>query len=214
MEFVKGFALIAVAAFLIGIFNKQDILPVPGKDNPPEEYTPIRDDGPIPSSLFGLQKGKDGTWTNSSGQTVYRQARVYAGGSKPRPLPVRRVDGCKWQKEPVIVRLDSNRYPVSALHIYIGARNGVPETLHINRDPGYDIRSKSLQGIPSNSTFDRDESPFALSNEAAVYNREEGSSDIAYIPFADNRGSGSSMGNQLSSYCDGQSFKIALQPAR
>jgi hypothetical protein len=214
MEAIKGLALIAAMALVLGLFSKQEVLPVPGNEQEETTYKPIRTDEPLPKSIFGLKREKNGTWTNSAGTVVYRQARVYGGGSRPRPLAARKVDGCTYKEKPVVVRLDSNRYPASALHIYIGARNGVPQTLHINRDPGYDIRSNSLEGIPSNSTYDRDESPFALSNEAAVYNRDRGTSDIAYIPFSDNRGSGSSMGNQLSRYCDGQSFRIQLDPPK
>lgn len=177
-------------------------------------YKPIKQGGPLPEEIFGLRQAGGGVWKDSAGNVVYRQARVYEGGSKSQPLPPERVGGCKFQKQPVVVVVDSRKYPASALHLYLGARHGAPQKLHINRDPGYDIRSNSLEGIPSNSTFDRDEVPFALSNEAAVYNRVRGTSDIAYIPFSDNRGSGSSMGGQLSSYCNGQSFRIQLDPAR
>lgn len=186
---------------------------IPGLDNT-AQYQPIKRGGPLPKEIFGLTNAGNGVWRDSSGNVVYRQARVYAGGSKPQPLPVQRASGCKYQKEPVTVVVDSNEYPASALHLFIAARNGVPQTLHINRDPDYDVRSNSLEGIPSNSTFDRDEAPFAISNEAVVYNRVRGTSDIAYIPFSDNRGSGSSMGGQLSDYCTGQSFRIQLDPAK
>lgn len=214
METLKALAGIAVLALVLGLFNKQEALPVPGTEPDTPEYKPIRIDGPPPQKIFGLQNQGKGVWVDSAGKVVYRQARVYAGGSQPRPLEAVRKEGCVFKPtEPVSVVLDSNKYPASALHIYLGARNGVPQTLHINRDPGYDIRSNSLEGIPSNSTYDRDESPFALSNEAAVYNKTVGTSDIAYIPFSDNRGSGSSMGNQLSDYCTGQPFRIVLKPS-
>ena len=176
-------------------------------------YKPIRVGGPVPKEIFGLRRVKNGVWKDSSGQVVYRQARVYAGGSKPQPLKPVREDGCKYDKDKVVnVVVDSDEYPASALHLYLGARAGVPQVLHINRNPGYDIRSNSLEGIPSNSTTDRDETPFAISNEAVVYNRTEGTSDIAFIPYGDNRGSGSSMGGQLSDYCTGQAFRIVLDP--
>lgn len=179
--------------------------------DPEPEFTQIKKGGPVPNQLFGLVRGQNGIWRYQNGKLAYKQARVYQGGSRSVPNPVKRVDGCIYQKEPVSVVIDSKKYPASALHIYLGVRAGVPEILHINRDPGYDVRLNSLEGIPSNSEFDRDETPFALSNEAAFYNRSKGTSDIAYIPFSDNRGSGSSMGGQLSDYCDGQSFKINIQ---
>lgn len=178
-------------------------------------YKPIRVGGPLPKEIFGLRQAGKGVWKNSAGEVVYRQARVYQGGSKSQPLAPVRKDGCKYSKDKVIdVVVDSDKYPASALHLYLGARAGVPQVLHINRDPGYDIRSNSLEGIPSNDTTDRDETPFAISNEAVVYNRSEGTSDIAFIPYSDNRGSGSSMGGQLSDYCTGQSFRIVLDPPR
>jgi len=179
------------------------------------EYTPVKVGGKMPNQIFGLTNAGDGVWKDGSGAVVYEQARVYAGGSKPQPLPVVREDGCQYDKEKIVtVDVDSNKYPASALHIYIALRNGVPQTLHINRDPGYDLRANSLEGIPSNSTTDRDEFPFALSNEAVVYNKQVGTSDIAFIPFSDNRGSGSSMGNQLSDWCQGQPFRINLTPSQ
>lgn len=183
--------------------------------NPAPKYTPIKQKGPIPKSIFGLQNTGGGVWKDKDGNVAYRQARVYAGGSKPKPLKVVREGGCKYDpKKPVTVVLDSNEYPASALHLYLAARAGVPQVLHINRNPSYDIRTNSLEGIPSNSQYDRDESPFALSNEAVVYNRAKGTSDIAYIPFSDNRGSGSSMGGQLSDWCSGQPFRIGLDPPK
>lgn len=215
MEALKVFAGIALLAFILGIFNKQSALPIPGTEPSAPQYKPIRSDQPLPKEIFGLRMKEKGIWVNDKGEKVYEQARIYKGGSKPQPLSPLRKDGCTYNADkPVNVVLDSDRYPASALHIYLAARAGVPQTLHINRDPGYDIRKNSLEGIPSNSTFDRDESPFALSNEAAVYNKKVGTSDIAYIPFSDNRGSGSSMGGQLSKYCTGQSFRIVLQPAK
>jgi hypothetical protein len=179
------------------------------------KYQPIRTTGPLPKEIFGLRQAGKGIWKDSSGQVVYRQARVYAGGSKPQPLAPVREDGCSYDKNDVVkVVVDSDKYPASALHLYLGARAGVPQVLHINRDPDYDVRSNSLEGIPSNSSTDRDESPFAISNEAVVYNRQKGTSDIAFIPFSDNRGSGSSMGGQLSDYCSGQAFRIVLDPPK
>lgn len=180
------------------------------------EYKPIKTGGPLPKEIFGLTNKGNGQWVDANGNTVYKQARVYAGGSKSQPLPVQRDNpDCKYDaKKIVTVILDSKEYPASALHIFIAARNGVPQTLHVNRNPNYDVRSNSLEGIPSNATYDRDESPFALSNEAIVYNMTRGTSDIAYIPFSDNRGSGSSMGGQLSDYCSGQAFRIQLDPPR
>lgn len=206
--------LVALVGFLFYQANENDLLGKITGSSGASSYQPIRKSGPLPKEIFGLRRAGNGIWKNSAGETVYEQARVYAGGSASQPLRPERSGGCQYQKDPVIVVVDSNKYPASALHLYLAARAGVPQKLHINRDPGYDIRANSLEGIPSNSTFDRDEVPFALSNEAVVYNRQKGTSDIAYIPFSDNRGSGSSMGGQLSEYCNGQSFRIQLDPAQ
>lgn len=186
---------------------------VTGKSASP--YKPVPVGGPMPKEIFGLTNAGNGIWKDAQGNVVYKQARVYQGASKSQPLPVVREDGCIYKKDEVVtVDVDSNKYPASALHIYIAIRNGVPQKLHVNRDPGYDLRANSLEGIPSNSETDRDEFPFALSNEAVVYNKKVGTSDIAYIPYSDNRGSGSSMGNQLSDYCQGQAFQINLVPPK
>lgn len=206
-------AVVILAVAVIGYSSDQgNILDKFGSEQK-SEYTPIPEEGPLPKQLFGLTRvSSDGSkWKNASGEIVYEQARNYQGGSKSQPLAVERIDGCAYNKNKVVeVEVDSTKYPASALHIYLATRAGVPKILHVNRNPDYDLRGNSLEGIPSNSTNDRDEYPFALSNEAVVYNRKVGTSDIAYIPYSDNRGSGSSMGNQLSDYCTGQPFKIVL----
>jgi hypothetical protein len=206
--------LIALANVYYFGYKGNDAPQLPFGSNSSSSYQPVKVGGPLPKEIFGLTNAGNGKWKDADGNVVYQQARVYAGSSKSQPLPVLREDGCIYDKNKVVtVDLDSNKYPASSLHIYLAIRNGVPQKLHINRNPDYDLRGKSLQGIPSNSTFDRDEFPFALSNEAVVYNREKGTSDIAFIPLSDNRGSGSSMGNALSDYCQGQAFRINLVPS-
>lgn len=213
---MRGLSKVVVLLIILGFgyFGSQNGLKIPGFDSKPS-YSPVKTDQKIPKQIFGLTNVGDGKWENSSGEVVYEQARVYAGSSKSQPLKPVEEDGCTYNKDKkATVVVDSNKYPASALHILIAIHNGVPQTLHVNRDPGYDLRANSLEGIPSNSTTDRDEYPFALSNEAVVYNKKVGTSDIAFIPFGDNRGSGSSMGNQLSDYCTGQAFQIVLDPAK
>jgi hypothetical protein len=212
----KILSVVIVAAFGYLLYNHDfDFNKLTDKISGTEAtYTPIKKTGPLPKEIFGLKNSGNGIWRYSNGEVAYKQARVYQGGSKSIANKIKRDGECTYQKEVVTVTMDSNKYPASALHIYIAARAGVPEVLHINRDPGYDIRLNSLEGIESNSKYDRDESPFAMSNEAAVYNKSKGTSDIAFIPFSDNRGSGSSLGGQLSEYCDGQAFRINLSPSK
>jgi hypothetical protein len=186
-------------------------------------------DAKIPKQLYGLTNNGNGQWVYDNGQLAYDQARVYAGAGvnngKYPPGPVKTADDCQYQKNEIIqVKVDSNKYPASALHFYLSWRRGAPRITTVG-DKGVNIRNISLAGIPTKPGLDRDEVNLNATWEAqydAAQSKKKaeasgdkviGRSDIAWIPLSDNRGSGSSIGSQISDYCTGQRFKINLVPA-
>jgi hypothetical protein len=183
----------------------------------------------LPNKLYGLTNNGNGKWVYNNGQIAYDQARVYAGagindGKYPQ-APVKKTADCTYQADKIVqVKVDSNKYPASALHFYLAFRRGAPQVVSVG-DKGANIRSVSLAGIPTKPGLDRDEVNLNATWEAqydaaqakkkaeASGDKVIGTSDIAWIPLSDNRGSGSSIGSQISDYCTGQKFKINLVPS-
>lgn len=93
-----------------------------------------------------------------------------------------------------VVIIDSAKYPQSAEHIQNCIRMGYPATLTLNRDGADENRKQSLAGIATRGDdgLDRDEYPPAAFLEGGA------NAHVAYISSSDNRGSGSSFGQQLS----------------
>lgn len=93
-----------------------------------------------------------------------------------------------------VVIIDSAKYPQSAEHIQNCIRMGYPATLTLNRDGVDENRKQSLAGIATRGDdgLDRDEYPPAAFLEGGA------NAHVAYISSSDNRGSGSSFGQQLS----------------
>jgi hypothetical protein len=83
---------------------------------------------------------------------------------------------------------------------------GHPALLHIDRENADLHREQSLAGFPPRAGYDRDEYPVAMSEEGGY------GASVRYIDPADNRGAGSSMGNQLEEWCEEQPFRIRFVP--
>ena len=106
---------------------------------------------------------------------------------------------------PIIeVDVSRSKYPESAQHIEDAIANGQPEILTIDRAGATENRKESLNGVPTVSGMDRDEYPPAMSREGGA------GASVRCIPKPDNRGSGSSIGNQLRNYPDGTKYKIRI----
>lgn len=112
------------------------------------------------------------------------------------------TDNCVHSKTIVVVRLSRSKYPETVDHLEDAIAAGQPSVLHIDRNGADENRAQSLSGIPTKPGYDRDEYSPAVSAEGGK------GADVRYVTSADNRGAGSSMGSQLSSYCNGQAFKI------
>lgn len=141
----------------------------------------------------------------SKGNAVLITARQYQGSGKSEPGVITRDEpGCQVSKQTVKVPVSKKEYPSSAWHIQLAWRRGAPQIWHLDRQGAEENRDQSLQGIESDDQLDRDEVPLASTREGGA------GADIAYIPFSDNRGSGSYIGNYMSDYCDGQAFRIKI----
>ncbi|RJE91384.1 DNA-entry nuclease [Paenibacillus sp. 1011MAR3C5] len=91
----------------------------------------------------------------------------------------------------------SDKYPETALHIHGAIEQGYSSICTIDRDGAEANRKLSLAGIDTRDGYDRDEWPMAMCEEGG-----KGAS-VAYIDSSDNRGAGSWVGHQLSSYPNG-----------
>ncbi|AFH65558.1 sporulation protein [Paenibacillus mucilaginosus K02] len=97
-----------------------------------------------------------------------------------------------------------NKYPYTGDHIRDAIAAGHPDVCTIDRDGADENRAESLQGIPTKTGYDRDEWPMAMCEEGGA------GADVRYVPYSDNRGSGSWVGNQLSVYPDGTRIKFIM----
>ena len=73
---------------------------------------------------------------------------------------------------------------------------GYPKRLVIWRKGAARRRDRLLAGIPTKPGYDRDEAP------AAVL-RKKVQADVRYVPSGENRSAGSSLGRQISGFCNG-----------
>jgi len=105
-----------------------------------------------------------------------------------------------------VVIIDSAKYPQSAEHIQSCIRMGYPAVLTLNRQGADENRKQSLAGIATRGDdgFDRDEYPPAAFMEGGA------DAHVAYIASSDNRGSGSSFGQQLSNVPNGTSVRFRV----
>jgi Deoxyribonuclease NucA/NucB len=116
------------------------------------------------------------------------------------------AEACQRQYHSVYVELDMSRYPETTGHYQDAIADGHAALLHIDRENAELHREQSLVGFPPRPGYDRDEYPPAMSEEGGY------GADIRYIDPSDNRGAGSSMGNQLEDWCEEQPFRISFVP--
>ena len=129
--------------------------------------------------------------------------KIYSPGGKGGSAGNSRRSGASEYR---VVIIDSAKYPQSAEHIQNCIRMGYPAVLTLNRDGADENRKQSLAGIATrrNDGFDRDEYPPAAFMEGGV------DAHVAYIVSSDNRGSGSSFGQQLSNAPNGTTVRFRV----
>ena len=121
------------------------------------------------------------------------------GGGKPSP------PHCRRPGHDIRIIFSKSSYPNIISHIKYSWRVGYPKRLVIWRKGADQRRDQLLQGIPTKPGFDRDEAP------AAVL-RKKVQADVRYVPSGENRSAGSSLGSQISGYCNGVHVRYRFTP--
>jgi hypothetical protein len=139
------------------------------------------------------------------------------GGTTTPPTAVThpRTSGCTLPRGTVNISFSATKYPDIRRHFLRALRAGWPRTLVLNR-PGADARrDRLLARIPTRRGMDRDEYPPAVGRGKGPH-LVSGSSprgwkaDVAYVPSAENRSHGSTMGIKLRRFCDGTRFRYVF----
>ena len=137
---------------------------------------------------------------------MYYDPSGYAKNKNGSHPDVNKEDAMSGSKvnDTVEVEISKSKYPESAQHIQEAITSGKPEVLTIDRPGTKNNRKESLKGIDTVSGKDRDEYPPAMFKEGGT------NADVKHITSSDNRGSGSSFGNQLRVYPDGTKVKFVI----
>ena len=109
--------------------------------------------------------------------------------------------GCKI----VEVVVDSTKYPESARHIKEAQAAGHPKVMTINRAGANANRRESLKNVATEKGKDRDEYPPAMFEEGGY------GASVKKIDSSDNRGAGSSIGQQCRGLACGTQVKIVVK---
>jgi hypothetical protein len=133
----------------------------------------------------------------------------------PQPAPADTPDppSCTTPAGVQNVTFSMTKYPHIRRHFLSALRRGWPRTLVFNR-PGADARrTRLLQGIPTRSGEDRDEYPPAVGRGLGLtrgINPRGWRANVAYVPSAENRSHGSTMGLKLRRFCSGTKFRYVF----
>jgi RHS repeat-associated protein len=106
--------------------------------------------------------------------------------------------------KPVEIKISKSKYPETSAHIEEAIKNGHPDTGKIDRKNASNNRKESLKGTEKESGKDRDEFPPAILDTGG-----KGAS-VKLVNPSDNRGAGSSMGNQMKKLSNGTEVKIVI----
>lgn len=128
---------------------------------------------------------------------------AWSGGEWPLdiPSPFKTTD----RSADHTITFPADRYPETAGHIRKAIKDGHSDVCTIDRKGAEGNRELSLRGVPVKKGKDRDEWPMAMCAEGGK------GADIQYITPKDNRGAGSWVGNQLSTYPDGTRVRFVVK---
>ena len=124
--------------------------------------------------------------------------------STKRAQAVPRERSCTKPRDVQHVVFSAARYPTIRAHMRRAIRAGWPRTLVLHRRRSGVRRDRALEGFPARKGYDRDEYPPAVG-------RETWRADIAYVPSAENRSHGASLGAQLRGFCAGTRFRYVFR---
>lgn len=129
--------------------------------------------------------------------TVAAVVAVAGGAVTARGGP-RRVSAqeCEFSRDVRTVTFDRSRYPDIYQHYLDAVAKGWPRILVLDRSGAGTRRDRLLRSIVTRPGQDRDEFPAAILREGWL-------ADVEYVPSAENRSQGASLGAQLRGICDG-----------
>ena len=140
------------------------------------------------------------------------------GSPKPPPAPTSPSPSRRSCTRPAGVQnitFSSTKYPHIRRHFRAALRRGWPRTLVLNRANADARRDRLLADIPTRHGYDRDEYPPAVGRGTGA-GLERGrqprgwTADVAYVPSAENRSHGSTLGIKLRRFCDGTRFRYVF----
>ena len=108
------------------------------------------------------------------------------------------------------------RYPNIRAHFRAALRRGWPRTLVVNRPGAAARRDRLLGGLPTRTAYDRDEYPPAVGRGrgrglVGGADPRGWKGDVRYVPSAENRSHGSTLGARLRRFCDGTRFRYVFR---
>jgi hypothetical protein len=135
--------------------------------------------------------------------------------STPTRPPATNPAGCVRTKHVQPIGFSATKYPNIRAHMLRALRKGWPGVLVLNRPGASERRDRLLASFPTRAGYDRDEYPPAV-GRGRGHHLTFGSSptgwraDVEYVPSAENRSHGSTMGIKLRRFCDGQQFRYVF----
>ena len=167
----------------------------------------------------GLDADHDGIACESLPCPCLKPGGDGGGGADPSPTPTPTPDpksSCQKPSAVQSIAFSKSKYPDIRKHALAAIRAGWPAVLVINR-PGADARrDRLLEHAPTRDGYDRDEYPPAVGRGRGK-GLVRGShprgwkADVAYVPSAQNRSHGSSLGAKLRHFCDGTRFRYVVR---
>jgi hypothetical protein len=132
----------------------------------------------------------------------------------PDPAPADRA-GCSRPAGVQNITFSSTKYPNIRRHFLRALRKGWPRTLILNRAGADERRARLLVGFPARRGYDRDEYPPAVGRGIGTgltkgLDPRGWRADVAYVPSAENRSHGSTMGIKLRRFCSGTRFRYVF----
>jgi hypothetical protein len=138
----------------------------------------------------------------------------------PSPAPTLPRRSCTRPRAVQLLVFSRPRYPNIRRHTIRAIHRGWPRVMVLNRPGAAARRERLLEAIPTKHGFDRDEYPAAVgrgrpngrSRALIRGNHPRGwKADVMYVPSAENRSHGSSLGAKLRRFCNGTRFRYAFR---